>query len=291
MKRLLGLALVLCMAQAAVSEIYQSEPNPSQKYQSMTIGEINSAGGYQVGDKLFSDFSCVPYTSGPEAYPPVCDEIVVTGLDANGDYGITFNASWYAGAGSTVNSTLKFKVLVVPSSDNYIVGSTFRLEGAGVSGNGFIDAIENIYPIESGLVGTNEAAALNVFKKPSGNKLVDSSDFYNADGSPAMLKEIWIVKDISMNGLSGSVHLSSFTQTFHQIPEPASMGMLGSGIVVAMLRRSRTRKSSRKEAKVDDFSPIKSMALAGSVDAPYGSMTGEAYVYGGRKVEAEHSNF
>ena len=217
MKHLLGLAvLVLCMAKAAVSEIYESK----------TIGEINSAGGYLVDEMLFSDFSCISYTYGSSAVTPAGEDIVVTGVVVDGDYGIEFSGPWLAGEQSGINSTLKFKVLVVPGSDSAIVGTMFQLTASSVAAaHGRVDALETVCDAEN---GGNRVANLDVLDTadPANRKLVNYRDFY-VNGLSVELKEIWILKDITVSGGSAGefdvTHLNEFTQTFRQTPKPFSL--------------------------------------------------------------------
>ncbi len=286
MKYLAGAALlVLCMVRTAGSELYETK----------TFDEINQA-GMQVGDKLFSNFSCVSYTDGTLAVAPAAGSIQVTGVYIGGNYGIRFNAPWLAGQGSVVNSTISFQVLVVPGSDMYISGNLFALTASSVgSESGLISAVETVWDAEPGSIGANRVSSLGLvdMADPANQKLTDYRDFY-ADGNAVQLKEIWVRKDITLLGGGageyGLTHLSEFTQTFAQIPEPASMGMLGSGIIVAMLRRSKSRKW-RKTVKMDDFGAIDSMILAGVGDEDYVNPLGTVYAYAGREMKQHIPSF
>ena len=123
--------------------------------------------------------------------------------------------------------------------------------------------------------------------------MTDYRDFY-VDGNAVQLKEIWVRKDITLLGGGAGeyelTHLSEFTQTFAQIPEPASMGMLGSGIIVAMLRRSKSRKW-RKTVKMDDFGAIDSMILADAGVEDYVNPLGTVYAYAGREMKQHIPSF
>ncbi len=287
MKYITGVALlVLCLARTASSELYETK----------TFGEINQTAGMQVGDKLFSNFSCVNYTDGTLAVAPNPGSIQVTGVYIGGNYGIRFNAPWLAGQGSIVNSTISFQVLVVPGSDMYISGNLFSLTASSVaSANGLISAVETVWDAEPGSVGANRVSSLGLvdMADPANQKLTDYRDF-QMGGDDVQLKEIWVRKDITLVGGGagefGLTHLSEFTQTFAQVPEPASMGMLGSGIIVAMLRRSKSRKW-RKTVKMDDFGAIDSVILADAGEEDYVNPLGTAYLYAGRETKQYIPNF
>lgn len=258
-KCMLGIALlVLCTVQTSVSEWYETK----------TFDEINEQ-GLQVGDKVFCNFSIVNYTDGALAVAPGADSIQVTGVYIDGHYGIRFNAPWIAGEGAVVNSTISFQVAVAPSSEMYISGNGFALTASNVgSEGGLISAVETVWDAEPGSLVANRLSSLGLFDSadPSNQKLTDHQDFY-VDGELAQLKYIWVKKDITLIG--GGVgefaptHLSEFTQTFSQVPEPASMGMLGSGVIVALLRRSRSRGRRNTVVKMDDLGAIDSAILAG----------------------------
>lgn len=285
MKYLAGVALlVLCMVRTAASELYETK----------TFDEINQT-GMQVGDKLFSNFSCVSYTAGALAVAPESGSILVTGVYIDGNYGIRFNAPWLAGQESVVNSTISFQMLVVPGSDMYVSGNLFALAASSVgSQSGLISAVETVWDAEPGSSGANRVSSLGLvdMADPANQKLTDYRDFY-VGGDAVQLKEIWVRKDITLVGGGagefGLTHLSEFTQTFAQIPEPASMGMLGSGIIVAMLRRSKSRKW-RKTVKMDDFGAIDSMILAGAGE-DYVNPLGTVYAYAGRDTKQRLPNF
>lgn len=283
-KTILSVALMtLCLLQTADAEWYESK----------TFDEINMS-GMQVGDKLFSNFSVINYTDGVLAVAPSAGSIQVTGVFIDGHYGIRFNAPWIAGSEAIVNSTISFQVSVMPGSDQYISGNTFALTASNVgSAGGLISAVETVWDAEPGSAGAHRLSSLGLIDTAefSNQLLSDSRGFY-VDGESAQLKEIWIKKDITLlggsEGQSGVTHLSEFTQTFVQIPEPASMGMLGSGVIIALLRRSRSNRQRRKRENTEDFSAIDSVILAGSQwEAPAYT----SYAYTGRVTKKQLPKF
>ena len=277
--------LLLCLVPLARAELFPT----------MSFDEINSS-GMQVGDKLFSNFSIVNYLDGTLAVAPGADQIQVTGVFIGGNYGIRFNAPWLAGSGSIVNSTIAFQVQVVPESGLYIAGNMFALTASNVgSDGGFISAVETVWDAEPGSMGANRLSSLGLYDSadPLNRKLSDQRDFL-VDGEPASLKQIWVKKDITLLGGGAGqfapTHLSEFTQTFVQVPEPASVGMLGSGVIVALLRRSRIRRRNRFVPRDRCFAPIDSMILEAGAEE-YSNPCGTPYFYEGREPKAYLPNF
>ena len=278
--------LVLCLAQLAGAELFQT----------MSFDEINRS-GMQVGDKLFSNFSIVNYVDGTLAVAPDVNQVQVTGICIDGNFGIRFNAPWLAGSESVVNSTISFQIQVLPESGLYIAGNMFALTASNVgSDNGFISAVETVWDAEPGSIGANRLSSLGLYDSadPLNRKLSDQRDFL-VDGEPVHLRQVWIRKDITLlgggEGQFGPTHLSEFTQTFSQVPEPASVGMLGSGVIVALLRRSRIRRRNRAFSPRDCFASLDNLVLAGADAEEYCNPCGTPYFYAGREKKAHCPNF
>jgi hypothetical protein len=150
----------------------------------------------------------------------------------SGDYGLRFNFSWAAASNQTVNTTLSFKVSILPEyDDRFIKDVSMCLTGAGARDTGLVSVVENVWDTD-----WNSLASLNCSKHEgdSGANLVDHAEF-------APVKEIWIYsKDIAITGgtgQDGSAHLSEFFQYYSQIPEPATMALFGLGSLVLLRKR------------------------------------------------------
>jgi len=229
--------------------------------QADTILEINQQGGILVEDKLFSDFSIISVASGPIAIAPDESLVEITPIIVNDEIGIQFNGPWIAGPDSIVNSTITFKVSIAePWRNQYLIhDNTFTLTASSVDlPDGFVSGIENVY---DGLPALGRRVATkSVFDTYFDDKLIDHQYFTDPDtGQPVALSEIWVKKDLTLfggtlltgaaaapegdfDGEFGFTHLSEFTQTFSQIPEPATMAVLAMGGVLIAAKRRRRRK-------------------------------------------------
>jgi hypothetical protein len=190
------------------------------------------------GDKELSEINLFGIGAGG-AIPPDADSVFVQGGqdDATDDYGLRFLLSWNASSGQTVNVTLNFKVSILPGFDDYYIKDvSMDITGASATGTGVVNAGEIVRdaPFAEG----NVIASLSCSKQEfdGGTQLEDYAEF-----DP--LKEIWIYsKDISISGgtgIDGAAHLSEFYQFYSQIPEPATLVLLGAGWVWISSRKKR----------------------------------------------------
>lgn len=214
-----------------------------------TITEINEAGGLLVGDKLFSDFSVISVVAGGVGIAPDASAIEVTGINADGNWGIQFNGAWLAGVNAVVNSTITFKAAIADpaTNDRLIDGNYLVLTASTVElPDGLVNVIENVF---DGLpTNGRRVAQKQVWDTPANSKLVDSAMFTDpVTGDPLALPEIWVKKDITLfggtDGTAGFTHLSEFVQTFTQTPEPgtAAMSLIGALSLIGYSCRRRRR--------------------------------------------------
>jgi hypothetical protein len=203
----------------------------------VTLSSLQVQGGSLIfGDKEVSEFDLFGFGDGG-ALDPNPDKMFVQGgkNSITGDYGLKFNLSWSAISNQTVNATLNFKISVRPGYDGYIKDVRMDLTGAGATGNGTVNATENVQN-----AGGDVIASLSCSKQygDGGVYLVDHAEFAHA----AYAKEIWICsKDISVTCGTGpgSAHLSEFYQYYSQTPEPATLVLLGTAGIWIFTRKKQ----------------------------------------------------
>ncbi len=187
---------------------------------------------FTFGDKEISEIELFGIGTGGAIAPDACSVFVQGGQDdVTGDYGLKFNLSWNAFSNQTVNATLSFKVSILPGYDEYIKDVWLDITGSSATGTGGVNLGERVQNAEGDII-----ASLSCSKQynDGGAYLTDYADF-----DP--LKAIWIrSKDISITGgtgTGGAGHLSEFYQFYSQIPEPATITLLGLAGAIVLRRR------------------------------------------------------
>jgi hypothetical protein len=199
-------------------------------------------GTLTVGDKVFSDISLFGIGSGG-AIAPDEGSIFLQGVqdDVTGDIGLQFLLSWSAFSGQTVNANIDFKVAIVddPAYENFFIKDvTMILLDASATTSGDVAASETVLDTPPGPAQNPALASLSASKQDGdgGSQILDAAEF-------SLVKAIWVSKDISITGgtaSDGSAHLSGFYQFFSQIPEPATICLLGLGSLPLLRRRRKT---------------------------------------------------
>jgi hypothetical protein len=188
-----------------------------------------------VGDKEFSEFHVDIVTVSGGAFLPDPNTMTVQGVRdvATGDYGLRFNGfSWSAGSNQIITVDLSFKVSIQPGYDDYFIKDVWLyLTGAGAGGTGVVTAGENVW---DHFPGGTEIASLYSWCDANNANLSDYAAF-------APLKEIYIqTKHISVTGgTNGSAHFSEFFQFYSQVPEPATLVLLGTASIWIFTRKKQ----------------------------------------------------
>lgn len=191
-------------------------------------GSTYFGGGYscQVGDLLFSNFS---YTASG-TNPISAGQITVDTVTNNG-IGLSFHAPWTAAAGMTTDGAIDFTVTVLGGGN---VLEDFGLaQTSGVSGDGSASVAENGCG-PAPCLATGGSIYVLTFQD-SGERSAQGETTFNPVSS------VEVEKDISVNGNTGFATISVVQDTFSQVPEPISMGLMGGGLALLGLVRLRRR--------------------------------------------------
>lgn len=206
-----------------------------------TIQEVIDRGGIIIGDKLFDAFKVTTIKS-QGAIAPGAAEIAITpiqilkaGAPFGGDYGMKFNAIWSAPGGGLADSTIEFRVTILPEyqaqgykiKDNALWITAFGI--GGTNPPGIVSVSENVWAQHPSVQPQVPLANKFVYYRSSSDfQLFDEKNFTEP------VVSIWVTKDIGANGGEGQTgvsHLSEFYQTFSQIPEPGTFVLLAVGLV------------------------------------------------------------
>jgi len=179
--------------------------------------------------------------------PPTDSQVTVKPTtDASGDVTLEFDGAFSVDAGSSMSISIGYTAI---GTTPVITGQSLALTGFGQSGNGSVDIGESICKGGTystlGQCSTNDVASISVYDFNSTNmRTFDSVSF-----TPAFT-QISVVKNIALNGgTTGTNAGATVSEVFNTTlgdggaggkgggtaPEPDTMVMLGSGLLVAGL--------------------------------------------------------
>lgn len=200
----------------------------------ITPGFTCSIGGLDYSNFTYvgsSSGSAVTLPAGSVAITPTNGTVVGLG---SADTGFVLNAAWAVGPGNDLESDVTYTVTCA-SGANCITDVAVAMGGYGFTNDG--------------VVAVSETSALPTFSIGTTASSAGTSALQLINITP--VSSLTLVKDISVNGHStGSANVSaiydlfSSTSTTGTTPEPASMFLLGSGLLAlgTFLRRRKASK-------------------------------------------------
>jgi hypothetical protein len=206
-----------------------------------TLQQVIEAEGIRVGDKVFDLFTVNNSLSTGGAQVPDASGITVYGVYVNGELGLRFTGGWAATGEQVADTVVIFRV----TADRpwLISDNSLWMDGYGARDGGLVAISENVFA-ENPSEGYSFSLADKYVYYASASEMdvLDHQEFTNPEGELVAVPEIWVVKDIIVNGgpnSAGSAGLSQFYQTFSQIPEPVSTALLTIGGLLMVARRNR----------------------------------------------------
>jgi hypothetical protein len=192
-----------------------------------TLDTLLVAGAtYQVGDKLFSDFTyhftgTMPDASGINVLPI---------QDMDGNFGFRLEGDFVdLPGGSSSDSVITFNVTALDPTQLIIdahLAADVMLSGTG----GLASVTETFLPLFP-------TELLMVFDTPGAMMLSDSVVFDTAVRTLPVQKDILLLSTDTSG--QGSARMSFVDQTFSQIPEPSTLSMVGLVGLALVLRFRR----------------------------------------------------
>ena len=241
-------------AQSASAQTSGPEPMPTT---GVTLGSLVQRGsgtqnGIIIGDKIFYNFSYtgapLPPASATNPNPaPTADQITVgqAPTGTNGPIGLSFSSSWLSSNGQGVDSVISYCVHTIDAATQfYIDGVGLHFNGATPlpgTDNGLTSAsvTETVYAVNADGSRGATIGNLSTYSDGTGPK-TDTFDSFTA--LPAPLRDICVTKDIQLHSSirsagGGVATISIVDNTFHQVPEPAALGLVVIGLPLLMRRR------------------------------------------------------
>jgi hypothetical protein len=227
MRRKLSLVILFGLATTAITAF----ATPVCSSNVTDNGATYFSGGYscQIGNLLFSNFSYTASGSNPIPSSQITVDTVT-----NDGIGLSFHAPWDAGTkNSSSDGTIDFRVTVLGGGN--ILEDIGLAQTSGVSGTGYASVAENACG-PAPCTATGGPLYVFTFQNSGSRQATDDMTFKKTYPS------LNVEKDISVTaGSKGNATISVVQDTFSQIPEPMTMGLIGGGLALLGVARLRRR--------------------------------------------------
>jgi len=199
--------------------------------QAATMADLLGGATIRNGDKLFSGFTnYLSSAAGGGASPVAAADISVLPYTdpVSGELGLKFTSTkWVVGIPYISSQSTSFDYLVTCDSGWLISDNTLTMTGTGTAGS---IAISETATDPATSPPSTLASKITILQPPYYSSLTNHQDYAYAVSSASVRTSISLVTDVRLTG---------FTQTFSQVPEPATLAFLVLGGIGMLARRRR----------------------------------------------------